>query len=290
MKIVLAGYKIQQKYNQGTNNDEDAELLAFLSRKGLDATTAIWNDRSIDWTKYDVIVLKSTWDYHDNIREFYGWLDQLKQQHLKVLNPVDIVKWNSNKRYLKEISDKGFPVIPSLFLKDGSYVDDSLFAHFKADDLVVKPCVSAGANNTIKLNRKNIADKSESLKNLIREEDYLVQPFVKEINEGEWSYLFFNGHFSHCILKTPKPGDFRVQHHHGGTISFPQPETKHIEQAEKFIRAFADETLYARVDGVIINDDFNLMELELIEPYLFLNNDETLMERYYRALIDLTAV
>lgn len=287
MKIAFAGYEVQQKYNEGVINDEDTELMAFLNKKGLDVNPVIWNDKNIDWTHYDVIILKSTWDYHDHIMEFHEWQDRLQQLNVKVLNPVDVVKWNSNKRYLKEISDKGFAVIPSLFLTKDSSVNESLFTHFDADDLVVKPCVSAGAKNTITLNRKNISEKSKHIESLLKEEDYMVQPFIKEISDGEWSYLFFNGQYSHCILKTPGPGDFRVQHHHGGMISHPEAATKHIEQAATYVKSFAPGTLYARVDGVNVNDEFQLMELELIEPYLFLNNDETLMERYYRALIHL---
>lgn len=287
MKIALAGYEVQQKYNKGVVNDEDTELLAFLHKKGLNVSADVWNNPEINWANYDVVVLKSTWDYQDHILAFHEWLNRLNKANLSVLNPVDIIKWNSNKRYLKEIADKGFPVIPSLFLTQGSSIDDNLFTHFGSDDLVVKPCVSAGAKNTMILNRKNFADKSAHLQNLLMEEDYMVQPFVKEISEGEWSFLFFNGQYSHCILKTPRQGDFRVQHHHGGTISHPEAATKYIEQAAAYVKSFAPGTLYARVDGVIVNDEFQLMELELIEPYLFLNNDETLMERYYRALIDL---
>lgn len=287
MKIAFVGYKIQEKYTQGVSNDEDTELLTFLNKKGLDVTPVIWNDKNIYWTVYDLIILKSPWDYHENIKTFCDWLDILKKSNLKVLNPVDVIKWNSNKRYLKEISDKGFAVIPSIYLTKGSSVDDSLFNHFDTEDLVVKPCVSAGAKNTITLNRKNITEKSKLVESLLTEEDYLVQPFVKEISNGEWSYVFFNGKYSHCILKRPKQGDFRVQHYLGGSISYPEPKAKHIEQAEEYIKSFAQGTLYARVDGVIVNDNFQLMELELIEPYLFLNSDNTLLERYYKALIDL---
>ena len=155
------------------------------------------------------------------------------------------------------------------------------------ENLVIKPCVSAGAKNTIMVNRKNISAKSKGIENLLTEEDYLLQPFVKEISGGEWSYLFFNGQCSHCILKTPKQGDFRVQHHLGGSISYLEPKTKHIEQATAYVKSFAERTLYTRVDGVLINDNFQLMELELIEPYLFLNSDKTLLENYYKALLDL---
>ncbi|MBS1489736.1 MAG: hypothetical protein JSS93_04360 [Bacteroidetes bacterium] len=287
MKIAFVGYEIQEKYNQGVSHNEDAELLTFLREKGLDLTPVIWNEGDIDWSNFDLIVLKSPWDYHEKIQAFWAWLEMLKELKIKVLNPVDVVKWNSHKSYLKDISDKGLAVIASQFLTKGSLVNDRIFTHFNSDELVVKPCVSAGAKNTIILNRNTIFEKSKLIESLLTEEDFIVQPFVKEIMEGEWSFVFFHGKYSHCILKKAKPGDFRVQHYLGGSISFPQPNTKHIKQAEAYVKTFAPQTLYARVDGVLVHDDFKLMELELIEPYLFFHSDKKLLENYYTALMEL---
>lgn len=285
MKVALAGYKAEQKYHQEVYNKENAELMDFLVKRGLDVTPVIWNDTAVNWGIYDLVVLKSTWDYHKNIAAFYAWLDNLTQRKIRVLNPVDVVKWNSNKHYLKEIANKHFAAIPSLFLSKGSVVSEDLFNYFGTDNLVLKPCVSAGAENTVLVNRDDWSDKSEGIAALLRQEDLMVQPFVNEIRNGEWSFIFFGEKFSHCILKTPKPGDFRVQEHLGGTVGFPQPDTRHLQQASEYIRSFAAGTLYARVDGVLVNDSFRLMELELIEPYLFFNGNKTLMENYYQALV-----
>lgn len=287
MEIALVGYQIQQQYTQGVNHDEDAELLAFLRGKGLSVRTVIWNDAIVDWKTFDLVLLKSPWDYHEHIQAFNDWLDTLKNAGVKVLNPVEIVKWNSNKRYLLEVAEKGFKVIPSLLITNSTVIGHNLFEHFNATQLVVKPCVSAGAKNTIVINKGNITEKAAILSELVSTEDYLVQPFVPEINNGEWSFIFFNGQYSHCVLKTPKAGDFRVQHYLGGAISFPQADAQHIEQAKRYIQAFAPLTLYARVDGVLINNTFELMELELIEPYLFLHATKDTYEKYYQALIEL---
>lgn len=97
----------------------------------------------------------------------------------------------------------------------------------------------------------------------------------------------FQRKISHCSLKTPKEGDFRVQHYHGGSISYPTPDPLHIEQAGAYLKSLSQPTLYARVDGVLIDNSFKLMELELIEPYLFLNGDNALLENYYQALVAL---
>lgn len=288
MKITVVGYKKEERLSQGVANDEDTELINFLIHKGLDIVPTIWNDSKVDWSIFDVAVIKSPWDYHNHLKDFLNWLDHLKQSGVKVLNPVEIIQWNSDKHYLKDIALKGLPVIPAEYLEKGSVLERRFFDHFNTEKLVVKPCVSAGAQNTITVSKDNFNERSAEIETLLKEQDYMVQPFVDEIKNGEWSFLFFNGKYSHCSLKTPKQGDFRVQHYHGGSISYPTPDPLHIEQAGSYLKSLSQATLYARVDGVLINNSFHLMELELIEPYLFLNGNIRLLENYYEALIALT--
>lgn len=285
MKIAFVGYKVQEKYTAGVGNDEDTDLLVFLQQKGLDITAVVWNDQQIDWKSFDVVIIKSPWDYHENITEFGDWLDKLGELDVKVLNPIDIIKWNSNKHYLKNIAEKGLNIIRSEYLEKGSSFSDRFFQLFDTEKLVVKPCVSAGAKNTMIVNKENFTEKASAINTLLLEEDYIVQPFVAEIKDGEWSFLFFNGAYSHCVLKTPKQDDFRVQHYHGGSISYPTPDPAHVDQASAYLTTIPGQTLYARVDGIIRHDTFELMELELIEPYLFLNGDSRLFENYYKALL-----
>jgi glutathione synthase/RimK-type ligase-like ATP-grasp enzyme len=287
MKIAIVGYKKQEKFAQGVTNDEDAELIDFLVKKGVNVVPAIWNDENVDWTSFDVAVIKSPWDYHNHLSDFLNWLDEITKLNVKVLNPVEIIKWNSHKGYLKDIAKKGLPVIPAEYIEKGHVFNDHFFSLFNTDKLVVKPCVSAGAQNTLIVDQKNYDERLFEINELLKEQDYIVQPFVDEIKNGEWSFLFFNGKYSHSSLKTPKKGDFRVQHYHGGNISYPVPNTLHIEQAAAYVNSLPQHVLYARVDGVIRNNNFELMEIELIEPYLFLNADEKLLENYYQALIAL---
>ena len=285
MKIVFVNCKMQEKFRSGIAIDENADLLAFLKEKGLDITAVIWNDKEVNWKDFDVVIIKSPWDYHEHIVKFTEWLDMLNKLDLKVLNPVDVLKWNSNKHYLKQLENDGLKVTPSEYQYKGSSIDELLFEKLGKDKLVVKPCVSAGAKNTVIINREKFSDQSEVIDELLKEEDFIVQPFIDEIIDGEWSYLFFNGDYSHCVLKTPKKGDFRVQHFHGGSVSYPTPAPLHIDQAKAYLRTLSGQPLYARVDGVVRNGSLELMELELIEPYLYLNGDYTLMENYYRALM-----
>jgi glutathione synthase/RimK-type ligase-like ATP-grasp enzyme len=289
MKIAFIGYKVQAKYLVGVSHDEDCELLEFLKGKGLDIEFVIWNDSTITWSRYDLIILKSPWDYHEQIDQFSTWLDHIHSLGIRMLNPIEIIKWNSNKRYLGEISASGLSVIPTLYLDQGEVLptDKSLFEKFSTDKLVVKPCVSAGAKNTIVLDLINYEELRKNVDALLSKESFLVQPFLKEIINGEWSFLFFNGKYSHSVLKVPKQDDFRVQAYHGGSSIYNEAEEKYIRQAQRYVDSFAKGTLYARVDGLIINDELSLMEIELIEPYLFMNSDEERHENYYRALLEL---
>nr|WP_315031667.1 hypothetical protein [uncultured Chryseobacterium sp.] len=284
MKITIVGSQKEEKFSKGVINDEDTELRDFLFNKGLNVTSTIWNDKDVDWAGYDFVIIKSPWDYHNHLYEFLNWLDNLEKLGVRILNPAEIIKWNSNKHYLKDIYQKGLPVIPSGYIEKGGHFDAAFFDHFNADKLVVKPCVSAGAQNTVTISRDNVDERSKEIDELLQEQDYMVQPFVEEIKNGEWSFLFFNGKYSHCSLKTPKQGDFRVQHYHGGSISYPSPDPLHIEQAAAYLKSIPQPLLYARVDGVLIDNTFQLMELELIEPYLFFNSNHELLENYYQAL------
>lgn len=286
MRIALAGYTKQEKLELGATYDEDADLLEFLQAKGLDIASTVWNDENVDWNNFDVVIIKSTWDYYEELAEFLEWLDQLEKLNIKVANPVETIKWNSHKKYLQDISDQGLPIIPVEYLEKGAAFDSRFFDYFGTDKLVVKPCVSAGAQNTIIVKRDNYHERIDDVDELLRSADYIVQPFVEEVKNGEWSFLFFNGKYSHCTLKTPKQGDFRVQHHHGGSISYPPSDPFHVEQAKAYLKTVPQATLYARVDGIILDNTFKLMEMELIEPYLFLNSDKNLLENYYQALID----
>lgn len=287
MKIGIVSYKKQEKFTQGVTNDEDADLIGFLRMKGLNAISVIWNDENTDWSSFDVAVIKSPWDYHNHLNEFLDWVECIENLGVKILNPVEIIKWNSHKKYLKDIAKNGLSVIPAAYIEKGAEFDKHFFDLFNTDKLVVKPCVSAGAQHTMTVKRVNYEERRKEINELLQLEDYIVQPFVEEIKSGEWSFLFFNGKYSHCSLKTPKQGDFRVQHYHGGSISYPSPNPFHIEQASAYLKHLKQSTLYARVDGVVINNSFVLMELELIEPYLFLNGDKQLLENYYQALLDL---
>lgn len=285
MKIAYVSYQIQEKYTS-TTVDEDKTLLEFLTGKGLSIERVIWNDPAADWKNYELAIIKSPWDYHEHIAEFKQWLDHLEALNVKLLNPYERVRWNMDKHYLGEIADSGLAVIPSLFLEKGERLDlKALMSHFKTEKLIIKPCISAGAKNTYILTAQNLSSHQAEINGLLQEEAFVAQPFMPEIHDGEWSFLFFNGKYSHSLLKIPKDGDFRVQTYHGGSVNAQQGLDKHIKSATAYVEQYAQGCLYARVDGLIVNGELNLMELELIEPYLFLDTHQEASENYYSALL-----
>jgi glutathione synthase/RimK-type ligase-like ATP-grasp enzyme len=270
---------------------EDGMLFDFLSTKGLNVQRVQWHDKNVRWQEFDVVILKSPWDYHYQYSAFMAWLAEVNRLGIQILNPYDVVKWNSDKHYLQHMTNEGFDVIPSVFLERGTKHDlHSLFGHFATDQLIVKPCISAGSKQTITVTRENIDAHTAAIDDMTREESFMVQPFLPQIYHGELSYLFFDGIFSHCILKKPKEGDFRVQLGFGGTTHLQHPDDNDVNAAQVFIDRFAKDCLYARVDGVVINGTFTLMELELIEPMLYFPDAPHGLGKYYAGLIKLLKI
>jgi len=289
MNIALITYLDKGAYDTTTVESEDDKLLHFLKDKGLNIEKLIWNDEQINWKNYSHAILKSPWDYFDLIEDFYEWLNLLEAKKVKLLNPIDVVRWNSNKLYLQEIEAAGLKIIPSAFIKKQENITlETFFEKFNTDKLIVKPCISGGAKNTFKVTNENVEEINQKLNQLIQDEDFIIQPFLPEILEsGEWSFIFFNGVYSHSLIKQAKPGDFRVQPAHGGTVHPQQPDEELIATAAEYVSLFAKNCLYARVDGTFVKGEFLLMELELIEPFLFLNTEPQIYDRYYQALKEL---
>jgi glutathione synthase/RimK-type ligase-like ATP-grasp enzyme len=274
--------------NYTANADsEDERLYRFLTGKGLPVTWQVWDDANIDWSQFDALIIKSPWDYFDKIAAFYSWLDKVEAAGCKVLNPVKTLRWNADKLYFKAMEAAGVTIVPTVWLGQGSTFNaQTAFAELGSDKIIVKPRVSGGAKNTFALTIEEAKAKTLEINQLLQQEPFLAQPFIEEIKtDGEWSFIFFGGNYSHTVLKTAKPGDFRVQHFFGGTIHTPTPPAALLATAQTIVDKFAKDCLYARVDGVALKNELVLMELELIEPFLFLSTSEGSLERYYQALM-----
>jgi len=286
MNIALVTYNDNGAYHNQTSENEDDLLINYLQRKEFTIEKAIWNNPEVNWESYDLVLLKSPWDYFNMIGDFYQWLTAMENKNVKLINPITIIKWNADKHYLKDIEEGGLKIAPCIFLEKGKKVNlNEYFFKLNTEILIVKPAVSGGSKNTFKINAQNVEEVNQQLQLLVQVEDFIVQPFLKEIeDDGEWSFLFFGGKFSHALLKKAKTGDFRVQPIFGGTVHPQVPPIELLKKAQQYVDQFAKDCLYARVDGVIVNQQFLLMELELIEPFLFLETNKKSLVNYYQAL------
>ncbi len=261
---------------------DDDLAIGPLNSLGWEVETLSWRDPSIDWNSFYLVVIRTTWDYQKYPEEFLETLAKIDTSSARLENPIEIVRWNLDKRYLRDLDKKGVRIVPTIW--DAEY-DAAEFGSWQkrlaADELIIKPTVSATAQNTFRLRRfdTEIAD-------IFSERPFMVQPFLNTItDEGEYSLFFFNGELSHTILKAPKTGDFRVQEEHGGMISEAEPSEKLLDAARKAIDAIDRSLLYARVDLVRDHDDeFALMELELIEPALYLRMNADAPQRFAVAI------
>jgi glutathione synthase/RimK-type ligase-like ATP-grasp enzyme len=248
--------------------DDAAEIvhqLATFRALGLDFVHQPWTDHS-GLGDHDLVLPLMAWGYHQLPEQWLELLDELEGH--RVLNPVSVLRWNTDKAYLLDLAAKGVPVVPTLSF-DALTQDDVATARaaFGSADLVIKPPVSGGADGTFLL-RNNAPAPPEALG--LRT---LAQPMMPAItSEGEYSLLYFGGQFSHAILKTPQNGDFRVQAQFGGTDVTVTPDPAALAVAAAALAATPEPVAYARVDMVRDGEGgFALMELELIEPYLWLD-------------------
>jgi glutathione synthase/RimK-type ligase-like ATP-grasp enzyme len=253
------------------------------------AEPAVWSDPNYPWRDCDAVVIRSCWDYHLRSEEFLLWIAFLESSGCNVWNPPAMIRWNADKSYLRSLEDQGIPIVPTLWCELGETpsLADALREQGWAK-AVIKPRISATAHRTQLVEAKNAEAGQSLFEELAAGPGVMVQEFMDSIvSEGEWSLIFFGGQFSHAVLKTAKPGDFRVQNDFGGKSLVADPPAHVLECAIRAVRAVG-ETLYARVDGVVDRarneDQFRIMELELIEPALFLTSHPQATDRFADAI------
>src|SRR5215472_4190912 len=260
------GFVTSREYRDLTPDDRSARP-AFAAR-GMEIVPVVWTEPMPE--RLDALVLRSTWDYHLHLPEFLRWVAQVEARGLPLWNPPSTVRWNVDKAYLAEVEARGARIVPTRFAARGSRTSLlALMLEAGWTEAVVKPSVSGGAFETWRAHRtpENGARFAQQLAQM----DCLVQPLVPELlTDGEWSLLFFEGRYSHAVLKRPGPEDFRVQEEFGGIFAAAQPPPEVVADAARALEAAGRETLYARVDGVVRGVGLELMELELVEPTLFL--------------------
>ncbi len=267
-------------------SEDDRLLQGALEARGVRAEAAVWDDRGVPWTGFDAVVVRSCWDYHLRPGVFDDWIGSLERQRVPLWNPPGVLRWNSRKTYLRDLAAAGIPTVPTRFVEDGRVPLDSVLDESGWDEVVVKPVVSASAHETWRATRATLAADGARYRRLVSTGAIMVQPFVAGIQtDGEWSLCFFDGSYSHAVLKRPRPGDFRVQADHGGVYAAAEPDPAVVAQAAAALAAAPGGTVYARVDGFLEQGEFRLMELELLEPGMYLASAGAAAGRFADALI-----
>jgi glutathione synthase/RimK-type ligase-like ATP-grasp enzyme len=262
---------------RGLDEDEPPLHLAFQTA-GCEVQIAEWDDPKVDWGSFDVALLRSAWDYCERIDEFLAWVERASQL-THVLNPLPIVRWNTDKHYLADLAAAGAAVVPSTFIEPGEDPAAGLGRFLKAHaqaELVVKPAVGAGSRDTQRYLRSEIDGAVAHAKRLLDAgRGVLVQPYLGRVDkDGETALMFFEGRFSHAIRKGPllAPGGAATSGLFAKETITPRvPGADEMRLAQKVISAVPFGTpLYARID--LIRDDSGapcVLELEMAEPSLF---------------------
>lgn len=256
---------------------DDQLLLAPLAARDIRAEPAAWDDPAVAWDAYDGLVIRSTWNYHTSFDAFCSWIDRVEAAGVPTWNSPAILRWNASKTYLRNLAEHGVDVVPTRWVTErGGPELGELLADAGWSDAVVKPAVSASAYETWRISASRVSGEDEARFRRIvaRPGGAMVQRFVPELaTSGEWSVMLIAGEYSHAVLKRPRPGDFRVQHEHGGSAERLTPAGRILAAAQAITARIPGPWLYARVDGVEIERQFVLVELELLEPSMFLKSD-----------------
>jgi glutathione synthase/RimK-type ligase-like ATP-grasp enzyme len=265
--------------------EDEQRILPLLRARGVEAEAVVWDDPRADWSAFDAAFIRSTWDYFKRYRDFLAWVDRVEKA-TRLYNPPALVRWNSDKHYLADLEAKGVRIVPTFFAREGARVDIAAVLRERGwTSAVVKPSVSAGAHQTHRVSAESTRDAQGAVDEILGVAGLLVQPFVPEVQtEGEYSFLFFGDALSHVLLKTPAAGDFRVQPEFDATVAAVTPDEHLVAQARKALAALPVAPTYARVDGVRRGRDLYVMEVEVIEPYLYMAKVPGAVERFAGAV------
>jgi hypothetical protein len=279
-------------------DDDLPPLLAALGEAGLDAAVADWDDPEVDWTGFRLALLRSTWDYAERFAEFLAWADRTANL-TTLVNPPPVIRWNTDKHYLRDLARAGVPTVPTRFVEPGERAAAALegFLREEIEEWVVKPAVGAGSRDAARYARGEDRAASEHIERLLDAgRSVLLQPYLDQVDlHGETALIYFTGRFSHAIRKGPllrratAPTDalFAAEH-----ITPRMPGADELQVAERALAALPFAApLYARVDLIRSADARPcLLELELTEPSLFFAHAAGAAGRFAELCTQLPAV
>jgi hypothetical protein len=261
----------------------DRGVIAELAELGIRATPLVWTDATATVEKFAAVVVQSTWDSHHDPLAFSSWARRVQAQ-TALFNPLPLLEWNLNKRYLQELEQQGIPITPTLWISAGSSVDlRREVAQRGWTRFVIKPVVSAGATETHIFDLGEMDLAQATLDRLVPRLDLMIQPYLLAFEtEGERSYVFFDGAFSHAVRRPPTlesaPRGFDESHDMA-------PIEAELQLSRQVLENISETPVYARVDLATNNDGVvRLQEVELVEPCLFTSLSPGAQQRYARAI------
>ncbi len=267
-------------------DDDERLLIPALAAHGLGAEPHVWDDPAIAWRSFQLVVVRSTWDYSDRRDAFLAWCNSVPA----LLNPVDVITWNTDKVYLRDLERAGIPTVPTTWITAESQLEATALPE---GEVVVKPSVSAGARNTSRYGSGDVTRARSHVEHLVAAgRSVMVQPYVASVDrDGEAGLIFIDGVFSHAVRKGPllrAPGVATDRLWAPEEISACEPDPDERAVAEATLSALRwprESVLYARVDLVRRDDGaVVLLELELAEPSLFLAHGPGAAERLAAAI------
>lgn len=264
----------------------DQKLIPLFAKENCTAKAVVWDDESVEWTEFDYLIFRNTWDYYQKETAFNLWLDKIESLGIKTFNPISVIQQNKHKFYLKELEKEGISILPTIFLEKNSSSNLQTLIPESWEKIVIKPAFSAGSYLTKLMDRNEFKTIQTEYKEHFETKDFLLQEFRPEIKDlGETSFIFFNGKFSHAVNKKPIENDFRVQIQYGGKYILIHPKVELVAQAELVLSKINEKLLYARVDGIVIENKLHLMEIELIEPDLYFDLADGARERFVESFM-----
>ena len=290
-------------------HEDDAPLVAALAARGATAEPAVWDDAAVDWGQYDLVVIRSTWDYAQRRGEYLEWARRVDMT-TRLANPYPVLTWNTDKHYLRDLESVGVPVVPTMWLEPArAFTSQALHTRFPAlGEFVIKPAVSAGSIDTGRYTARDADSRGLAIKHarrlLAAQRTVMVQRYLPSVDTvGERAHVFVAGEYSHSVLKGamldgPDVGIEGVYREERMTPL--DASEREVEFSAQVVRAARtcfsrtvdgvelapDPLLYARVD--VVTDDSGapvLMELELVEPSLFLGLVDGSLDRFADAVV-----
>lgn len=271
--------------------DDDMNLvLAAAKAAGIDACVVSWDDPAVDWSSFDLVVIRSTWDYHRRIDEFLRWARSTADV-TRLMNPLEIIEWNTDKRYLNDLQNAGFAVVPTIFVEPGRDAGDDVRRLLEHGEIVVKPSISAGSNDTERhdsfdLAMRHVAELHAGARTV------MVQPYMSRVDvDDETGLVYMNGAYSHAFAKGPMLASTKTMA--GGLYAEERIEPRVADDAQRrlgdAVVAWVSERfgspLYVRVDLLPTADGPVIIELEMTEPSLYVALADGAADRFAAAML-----